>query len=84
MRATERNMFNINRREPCDVCSSFVHRWMLKEEDQSIESRIQLNVQIDDEENGRLCLVVNLLERIFSIECLTSDADVVLGFVSIE
>ena len=84
MRATKRNMFNINRREPCDACLSFVHRWMLKEEDQSIETSIQLNIQIDDEENGRLGLVVNLLERIFSIECLTSDAGVVLGFVSIE
>ena len=40
-------------------------------------------VQIEDDDRGLLFLMVALLERIFSIECLTSE-DVVLGLVSMD
>lgn len=79
-------MFSINMHEFCDFCSWFVHHSMLegkREEDGWRSKHVQSNIQIEDEDNGRLGLIVNLFERIFSIECLTSDA-VVVGFVSME
>ena len=71
------------------VCSSLDARENTKNEDHDIGRNIQWkNIQIEEDDNGRLRFVVNLLERIFSIECLTSDAAaavvVVVGFVSIE
>lgn len=44
-----------------------------------------MNIQIEDDDNGLFGLYVILFDKMFSIECLTSDDDDnddVLGFVS--
>jgi hypothetical protein len=41
------------------------------------------NIQLENDDNGRLCFIVTLFDKMFSIECFISEDDV-LGFVSVD
>ncbi len=62
------------------VCSSFD----AKNKKRRIFKSFYFDIQLDDDESGRLDFIVTLLDKIFSIECFISEDDDVLGLVSVD